>query len=113
MPLKDLTKADQELVLQCLRAITDGEIEDWEFQTRLGITRLVVKRMIVEWPEVDDEVENSDGFLAINNCMNEICHGIRLSPEEWALRFTQSRDAVTLAYKNWLRLGGQTHGGIR
>lgn len=114
MSLKELSKEDQEIVLQCLRAIAEGdEIEDWEFQTRLGMTRPIVKKFISQWPNIDDRLQDSEEFLAINNCMNEVCNGIRLTPEEWAKWFTQSTDAVRRTYRNWLRLGGQTRGGIR
>jgi hypothetical protein len=114
MALKDLSKTEQGLVLQCMKAIVEGDaIKDWEFHTRLGVTRLVVRRIISRWPEIDDRIEGSDEFLAINNCMNEICRGIRLTPEEWTLRFTYPGDAILRAYDNWLTLGRQTRSGIR
>jgi hypothetical protein len=114
MAFKDLPKTEQALVLQCMKAIVDGDaIKDSEFQTRLGITRPVVRRIISQWPDIDDRVEDSDEFLAINNCMNEVCHGIRMTPEEWAERFTVPKDTILRAYDNWLTLAGQTRGGIR
>jgi hypothetical protein len=114
MAFKDLPKAEQELVLQCMKALVDGDaIKDWEFHMRLGVPRAQVRKIISQWPDIDDRVEDSDEFLAINNCVNEICHGIRMTPEEWTLRFTHPRDAILQAYDNWLRLGGQTRGGIR
>jgi len=114
MPLKEMSKEDQEIVLQCMRAIAEGDdIDDWEFHARLGIERPTLKRIILRWPDLDDRKQDSDEFLAINNCMNEICHGIRLTAEKWSNWFTRPRDAVEQVYRNWLRLGGQTRGGIR
>ena len=69
MAFKALSKDEKEIVLQCMKAIADGpEIEDWEFQTRLGIVRPALRRIIAMWPEIDDSLDNSDEFLAINNC---------------------------------------------
>src|SRR5882762_5924112 len=69
------------IVLQCMKAIADGpEIEDWEFHTRLGIVRPTLRRVISLWPGIDDGSDDSDEFLAINNCLNEICHGVDIPP---------------------------------
>jgi hypothetical protein len=114
MAFKDLSATDQGLALQCMKVIADGsEIEDWEFQTRLGITRPTLKEIISMWPEIDDSAEDSDEFLAINNCFNEICHGIHIPPIEWEKSFSQPRDTVKQAYANWLRLKQMASGGIR
>ena len=113
MAFDELPRFDQEVVLQCVRAIADGDaITEAEFQTRLGITREILRGIISRWPKIDDRRSDSDEFLAVNNCLNEVCHGIRLTPEEWALRFTESRDTVLQTYRNWLRLSG-SRGGIR
>ena len=114
MALRELTQKEQDLVLQSLRMIEHcHEIQDREFHTRLGITRPALRRVISQWPEIDNGMQGSDEFLAINNCMNEVCNGIRLTPQEWAVWFTESRDVVRQAYENWLRLRGHTTGGIR
>jgi hypothetical protein len=113
MTLKDLPDAAQQLVLQCLKAVAEGDaIEDWEFHARLGITRSAVKRFISQWPVMNDGAQGSDEFLALNNCMNEVCRGIRMTPEEWMQRFTEPRDRILQTYENWILLAGQTRGGI-
>ena len=88
-------------------------IEEWEFHTRLGILRPTLKRIISAWPDIDDSSDGSDEFLAINNCLNEICHGIDIPPTEWRDWFLQSREEVKKTYGKWLRLGGHSAGGIR
>jgi len=81
MAFKELSPSEKAIVLQCMKAIADGpEIEDWEFHTRLGIVRPTLRRVISLWPEIDDGSDDSDEFLAINNCLNEICHGVDIPP---------------------------------
>lgn len=114
MAFKELSSSEKETVLQCMKAIAEGsEIEDWECHTRLGIVRSTLRRIIRLWPEIDDSSNRSDEFLAINNCMNEICHGIHIAPTEWGKRFTQSRDEIRHTYHKWLRLGGYSSAGMR
>lgn len=113
MAFKRLSTNDQELALQCMKAIANGsEIGDWEFHTRFGITRSTLERIITMWPEIDDGPEGSDEFLAINNCFNEICHAIKIPQAEWGNLFSQPRDKIKQAYAKWLRLRGSS-GGIR
>ena len=114
MAFKHLSPNEKEMVLKCMKAIADGpEIEDWEFHTRLGIGRSDLRRIICLWPEIDDTSDRSPEFLAINNCMNEICHGVNISPTEWRRRLTQTRDEIRDTYHKWLRLGGYSSAGIR
>jgi len=94
-----------------MRAIADGlEIEDWEFQTRLGIARPALRRVISLWPQIDDGSDESDEFLAINNCLNEICHGVDIPPTEWEKRFAQPKDDIKPTYVKWLRLRDSSDG---
>ena len=73
MAFDKLTSIEQAAVLQCLSAILEGPfIDDFEFQTRLGYDKDVLKAFISTAPHLD---ENNDGLATslINNCMNEIC----------------------------------------
>jgi hypothetical protein len=102
MRLKDLSKSEQEIVLQCMTAIVDGTaIPEWEFHTRLGIVRPTLRRVISRWPERDDRFRHSDGYLAINNCLNQVCHEISVSPSEWDNWFTYPMDRVKLTLARW------------
>jgi hypothetical protein len=113
MALKDLSSPEQLVVLQCMKAIADSDaIGDREFQTRLGIDRSVLREIISSWPEIDDSPENSDRFLAVNNCLNEVCHGVHWAESEWPGWFTAPKDMVKRTYRNWLRLAGRSSGGI-
>jgi hypothetical protein len=114
MAFAELSPSEQQIVLQCMKAIADGpEIEDWEFQTRLGIVRPSLRRIISLWPAIDDSSDNSDEFLAINNCLNEVCHGLKLPDTEWRKWFAQPKDEIIKTYNKWLRLRGCSPGGIR
>src|SRR5258708_33988397 len=113
MAVKQLWSREHLVVLQCREAIADSDaIGDWEFQTRLGIARPVLRKIISSWPEIDDGSKNSDGFLAVNNCLNEVCHGVNWAESEWQNWFTEPKDVVKRTYKNWLRLAGSLSGGI-
>jgi hypothetical protein len=107
MAFKELSRSEREIVAD------DSEIEDWEFHPRLGIDRPTLRRIISVWPEIDDGTENSDEFLAVNNCLNEVCHGFDIPPTEWGKWFTHSKDEIRETYAKWLRLRGGHSGGIR
>ena len=79
----------------------------------MGIVRATLRRIISTWPEIDDRAENSEEFLAVNNCLNEVCHGLDMTPAEWRKWFTQPKDEIRRTYAEWLRLRGGSSGGIR
>src|SRR5207244_1060743 len=88
MAFDELSEQEQGVVLQCLSAILNGPfIDDWEFQTRLGIDRTAVLEVLAAWPNLDDADPGSATSLAINNCMNEALHGVEITPDEWSRWF--------------------------
>ena len=114
MAFEDLSAREKATVLQCMKAIADGpQIEEWEFHTRLGLDRTNLRRIISLWPDIDDSSQDSDDFLAINNCLNEVCHGINISAADWSNWFTQPKDEVKQTYHRWLKLRGLPAGGLR
>lgn len=113
MAFKLRSKSHEQAILQCMKFIAESScIEDWEFQTRLGISRETLKRIISAYPAIDDS-ENSAGFLAINNCLNEVCHGVAISPTDWDVWFSQPMAKITEAYRSWLKDHVSPSGGIR
>jgi hypothetical protein len=97
-----------------MKAIADSpEIEDWEFQTRLGIVRPSLRRIISLWPAIDDSSDNSDELLAINNCLNEVCNGVEIPDTEWRKWFAQPKGEIMKTYNKWLRLRGRSSESIR
>lgn len=111
MPFEDLTSEDQLVVLQCMKA-TAAHVADSEKHSRLGLEPGELQSVIAKWPHIDDSSEQSDGFLAINNCLNEVCHGFRVAPEDWNSWFGFSESEIKVVYQKWLRLKGLA-GGIR
>jgi hypothetical protein len=111
MAIESLSAKEQHIVLQCMKA-TAAHVEDSEKHSRLGVEADALQKEIARWPSIDDRVESSAGFLAINNSMNEVCNGFKLSSTEWSTWFDTTRDEVDLIYRKWLALK-QTRGGLR
>jgi hypothetical protein len=112
MAFEKLSAKDQEIELRCMRA-TVAHVEDWEKHSRLGLGSGELKVIIDQWPAIDDADESGNGFLAINNCLNEVCHGFRIEPNEWSNWFDTSEVEIKSTYKRWLSLRGLSSGGIR
>jgi hypothetical protein len=110
MAIEFLSTKDQDIVLRCMKS-TASFIDDCEKHTRLGIEGDELERLIKQWPDIDDRDQTGSGFLAINNCMNEVCHGFRIAVSEWGDWFERPMEEVQTAYGRWLALTG-TSGGI-
>jgi hypothetical protein len=111
MEIKRLSAKEQDIVLRCMRA-TAANVDDLEKHARLGLEANDLQQEISRWPNIDDCDESGNGFLAINNCMNEVCYGFRIAPEEWSSWFDTPMSEIASAYRTWQALTG-THGGIR
>ncbi|HEY6417946.1 MAG TPA: hypothetical protein VIX59_02995 [Candidatus Binataceae bacterium] len=108
-----LTEREQDIVRQCMNAIFKGPyIENPEFQTRLGINREALQKVIQSWPVLDDSKEDSDVYLAINNCLNEVCHGIKIPSGDWPLWFNSLREEIKAVYVKWAKIRGKAFTGI-
>jgi len=111
MGIKSLSEKEQEIVLRCMRA-TASYIDDWEKHSRLGLEADDLQQEIARWPNIDDRDESGNGFLAINNSLNEVCHRFRIPPEEWTSWFNTPISEIESTYRRWVALKGTT-GGIR
>jgi hypothetical protein len=97
-----LNEVERNTVRQAMQAVLDGRwIDDSEFATRLGFERELLKEILRGWPLFDDSA-NGLVSLAINNCMNEVCHGINISGRDWNVWFTQSKEEVKATFSKWL-----------
>jgi hypothetical protein len=110
--LAKLSDGDRQIILQCLNAILKGRFLEGEFHTRLGMERAELEQVVAAYPHIDDSDDNSNAALAINNCLNEVSHGINFSNREWSQWFTVNRSEVDEVYRRWAILRGWSRTGI-
>ena len=108
---KKFCKRLRDIVLRCMKA-TSAHLDDWEKHSRLGLEADDLQQVIARWPNIDDRDENGNDFLAINNCMNEVCNGFQIASVEWSSWFDTPMSEIESTYRKWLLLKG-TSGGIR
>ena len=87
-------------------------VADSEQHARVGVEPEELQHIIGEWPNIDDTDEDSAGFLAINGCMNEVCHGFHIASEDWSTWFDTPKAEIKATYEKWLALK-EISGGIR
>lgn len=113
MALKDLSSTDHDTIKRCLEFILRSRELDGEFQTRMGVNETMVEKLLIGWPEVDDTPDDSDEAVAINNALNEVVHGLRISDQDWSDWFDVSREDVKGAYHRWATSRGWRQTGVR
>jgi hypothetical protein len=112
--VRQLATSEQETVRRAIRAVVEGPfIDDWEFRIRLGLHRGVAKSVLSSLPNIDDSASDSDAFLVINNCLNEVVSGIPITDADWLEWFSESREEVKRVYEKWARLHGLNNLGLR
>ena len=109
MAIQSLVANDQAIILQSMQAVS-VLIDRLEMHSRLGVTREELQLVIAQWPNIDDRDQQSIGFLAVHNSLNEICHGLAVG--DWANLVHASPDEVRATYRNWLKIQ-DICGGIR
>lgn len=95
-----------------MKAMLEGNFLEHEFHTRLGVNEDDLKKIISDFPDIDDSKDDYNGTIAINNCLNEVCYGIDFSENDWSRWFTVSRNEIVETYKKWASLRGKTKTGI-
>jgi hypothetical protein len=100
MSLRDLTKSEQNVVLECLRASVEGPFfPDWEFQTIFGLERTAVEGVVNRWP-VDDE-QDEVAHLAINNALNNLIGYPHRREHEWPQHISVPAAEVGRIFAKW------------
>ena len=102
MGLRALSDQDQESVRRCLEYVVDSDALEDEFETRMGVTEQTVRELLNRWPELDHCGDQS-AECAVNNALNEVVHGLRISDAEWDRKFERARADVAASYMNWAR----------
>ena len=113
MSLAQLSDKEKQIILQSMKAILRGRFLEGEFHTRLGIEPDELEQLLLAYPNLDDSDDDSTAALAINNCLNEVCHGISFSENDWSQWFGVSRAEVQEVYRKWAVLRGASRTGIR
>jgi hypothetical protein len=100
-----LSEAELDTVRRCVIAILEGPfIDDWEFQTRLGVDRAALSTILTAQAFLDNRSKDSIVQMAIHNCMNEVSNGVSISPAEWDRWFVVSRQEVQTTFLKWSAL---------
>lgn len=113
MSLAKLSDSERQIIFQCLNTILKGRLLEGGFHTRLGIEPEELEQIVTAYPDVDDSDDNSNAAIAINNCLNEVCHGISFSNREWSQWFIVSKPQIVEVYRKWAVLRGWSYTGIR
>lgn len=111
MAFERLDLREQNIVLRCMKAV-DEFVDDWEKHARLGLEPAELQTVIAMWPQIDDSKASCDGFLAINGCLNEVCHGFHIDPDDWGNWFDMYMSEILQTYRRWKELR-ETDGGTR
>jgi hypothetical protein len=114
MALEKMSDEEREAIRLSLTAMCYGPfLEEFEFHTRMGVSRETIAALLKQWPNLDDSPAESDVVLAINNSLNELCFGIDISNEEWNRWLNFSRTRLMAIYRKWAELKHWTNTGIR
>lgn len=114
MPLSDLSAADRATVLRCLQSVLYGGWFDLgDADCLLGVSEAELREIESAWP-VDDRDPEGAAFLAVNNVLNEVCHGSgRPQGRECEESVGAAREEVMAIYVRWAKSHGLTWTGVR
>jgi len=101
MSFQDLEKSDQRNIIQGLKYIyQSGMLDEKEIKKRIGVKLKDLAGVINGFPFIED-AKGSNGALAINNCLNEVCNDIKFSALDWDEWFTVSHTSMQESYDRW------------
>jgi hypothetical protein len=107
--LSKLSDYEKHVVHTCISCIVNNKHLKHESHTRIGLPLDRAKAILKNWSQYEFEVSNDDDVsLLINNAMNEVCHGMRISDEEWRSWFGSiTYDQVKATFQKWKLLHDQ------
>ena len=112
MTVQSLSSETQAVMRRVLAFIATTRQLDGEFETRLGVGRTELARLLMRWPAVDDRSDDALATVAINNALNEVVNCLALSPDEWA-QLGAGREEVRAAFTEWATARGWQSTGLR
>ena len=102
MTLFDSRNSEYSVILESAIAVLDGPfLDDWEFPIRIGATRTELADVIESWKSASQMPQSRDQLDIINNCINELCNGIRASRDLWDSWISVSREDLCRIYEEW------------
>lgn len=110
--LRALAERDQEIIRACLRYVVESDALSGEFEARMGVPVRVVQDLLDRWPEID-HCGHSTPEVAVNNALNEVAHGLRISDATWHEEFRCSATYVQQVYRRWAAACGLKSTGVR
>ena len=82
MAVHDLSTQQLAIVAKCLRAAADGPFfPEWEFKTLIGVTRVDLRRLAINW---ELGVANGEDIVAVVNALNALVGYPHGEEEAWS-----------------------------
>jgi hypothetical protein len=111
MALALLDPEEREVIRRTMKATF--RYFDFDFDTRLGVTRKKMRALLRAWPNADDTDDHSDACLAINNSLNDLLHGAGISDNDAMEFIGVGRAEMLRVYHKWAAARGWTSTGVR
>lgn len=110
MTLASLTADEKEVVRRAMQAsliyIGAG------FSARMGLEESHMARLLEAWPAIDDSREGSAVYLAINNALNDLLHGVGITDAQALDSVGVDRAEMYRIYKKWAKGHGRRSTGV-
>jgi hypothetical protein len=104
--IKSLTEEERKTVFQCMVAIYRGPfISDPAFHPMVGVGREELRQILDAWPAIDDIGDASPAYLAINNSMAHMVHGLK-AQSVWSDWVDVSREEAERVFIKWKQSAG-------
>ena len=112
MAVESLSSDVQAVIRRVLAFVSTTRQLDGEFETRLGVDRGDLAKILMRWPAVDDRSDDAPASVAISNALSEVARGLDLSAQEWR-QIGVTRTEVEAAYAAWTTSRGWDSTGLR
>jgi hypothetical protein len=91
--------ATQTAVVEAMRFIySSAALDVFEFSSRIGVTRAELGELLASWPESSGE---PDARAVAGNCLNEVCNGLTIAPQERERCFTVDAETLRAALERF------------
>ncbi|MHB1457636.1 MAG: hypothetical protein ACYC0V_12050 [Armatimonadota bacterium] len=119
--MQALSENDLNVILTCMRIISEGDELEGEYQTRLGVDEKTLCSVITAFPhlvnaDLDDAnlqimygVSQLDIDLAIHGCLNEVCYGIQINDIALKASYGFSREDARIVFEEYICRKHQTN----